>query len=142
MVQRLMHIGATQKDLLEVFSKQIRSKLEFAAPVWTSNLTKKDSLKIERIQKAFCTILKGQQYHSYTKTLKELNLEKLSTRRKNISKKFATRCSLHSKYRNWFKINKQKGPNTRSKKNKFEVVKGKKKLNNGPIAYFTKLLNE
>ena len=40
MIKRLKNYGANLNDLKEVFFKQIRTVLEFGAPVWNSGLTK------------------------------------------------------------------------------------------------------
>ena len=47
MLRRLKPLGASEADLLDIYEKQIRCILEFAAAVWTSGLTN-DEEKIDR----------------------------------------------------------------------------------------------
>ena len=39
-------MGASRKQLIDVYNKQVRSILEFAAPVWSGGLTESESNKI------------------------------------------------------------------------------------------------
>ena len=48
----LKQLGASDKQLVEVYIKQARRVLELAVPVWHSSLTVADKLNIERVQKA------------------------------------------------------------------------------------------
>ena len=43
-LRRLRILGASREDLMDVYCKQIRSILEYAAPVWHSSLTGEDRL--------------------------------------------------------------------------------------------------
>ena len=105
MLRRLKNLGASQKDLLDVYIKQIRSLAEFAVPVWNSSLTGDDIVNLERIQKTALHIILGQEYKSYSSALKTTGLEKLSERRKKICLKFAKRAQKHPKFSKWFKAN-------------------------------------
>ena len=62
-----------------IYQKQIRSILEFGAPVCTSGLTKVVSLELERVQKSFLHIAHGGKY--YYEALKIVKLESLEARR-------------------------------------------------------------
>ena len=46
-LKRLKRLGATSKDLIDVYNKQIRSLLEFSATLWHPSLTETDRMKIE-----------------------------------------------------------------------------------------------
>ena len=50
-IRRLKNLGASIEDLLDIYCKQIRSILEFAAPVWHPALTGEDIIKIENVDK-------------------------------------------------------------------------------------------
>ena len=63
-LRRLKKLGASQADLIEVYSKQIRSLAEFAVPVWNSSLTGEDVVKLERLQKIAFHIILGEDYRS------------------------------------------------------------------------------
>ena len=81
MVKRLKLNGASLDDMTDVYVKQIRSILEFGAPVWNSNLTQDDVSSIERVQKSFLYIVLGQRYKNYESALGLVNLESLEQRR-------------------------------------------------------------
>ena len=140
-LKRLRKLGATTDDLMDVYTKQIRSLVEFAAPVWHSNLTGEDRLKIERVQKSALSIILGEQYYSYRSALKHLRLESLYTRRVRLCKKFAKKSQKHSKFAKWFKPN-TRITVTRAKGSKFcEVHCRTERFKNSPISFLTKLLN-
>ena len=50
-LRRLHHLNLSIFDLYDVYTKEIRSLLEFAVPVWHSGLTRKQSASIEAVQK-------------------------------------------------------------------------------------------
>ena len=62
MLRRLKPLGATTKEILEVFDKQIRCIAEFASLVWTAGLTADESNQIERIQKCAFSITLAESY--------------------------------------------------------------------------------
>ena len=74
MVKLLKNHGATLDDLTEIYTKQIRSILEFGVPVWNSGLTKADSAEIDRVQKAFLNIALGINYQNHENSLKLANI--------------------------------------------------------------------
>ena len=52
-------------QLFDVYTKEIRSILEMAVPVWHSGLTNKQTADIESIQKVAMQIILQQNYISY-----------------------------------------------------------------------------
>ena len=141
-LRRLKQLGASNKDLIDVYCKQIRSIAEFAAPVWNSSLTGEDIVKLERIQKIAFHIILGDEYYSYTSALKILGMEKLSQRRKQLCLKFAKRALKSEKFRKWFKTS---IPNlrTRNQKPKFcDVFSRTARFEKSSISYLTRLLNQ
>ena len=142
MVQRLKLNGANLDDLTDVYTKQIRSVLEFGAPVWNSNLTQEEVASIERVQKSYLHIVLGAQYHSYESALKTANLESLEERRTQLCLKFAIKASKHPKHQNWFVGNTPSGADTRSEKVNFRPPLCRlKRYVKSPIPYLTNLLN-
>ena len=71
-LRRLKKLEANHSDLLDVYFKQIRSIVEFAAPVWNSALTGVDIAKLERIQKTALHVILSQDYSSYSSALRAL----------------------------------------------------------------------
>ena len=92
-------------DLLDIYCKQIRSLLEYAAPVWNSSLTGEDVINLERVQKTVLHIILGDRYSSYTSALKATGLVKLSVRRRKLSLTFAKKAQKNPKFTNWFQPN-------------------------------------
>ena len=140
-LRRLKRLGASHTDLLEFYSKQIRSVAEFAVPVWNSSITGEDVVKLERLQKIAFHIILGEDYRSYTSALKSLGLQKLSTRRRKICLTFAKKSQKHSKFNKWFKPCPSVA--TRRKRPKFyEIYSKKVRFDKSPLSYLTKLLNQ
>ena len=140
MLRRLRKLGANQGDLLEVYTKQIRSLAEYGVPVWNSALTGEDIVSLERIQKTALHIILGSEYKSYSSALKSTGLDKLSERRKKICIKFAKRAQKHSKFSSWFKPNTR--TNSRLQQPKFcQPVYRTERFRKSPICYLTNLLN-
>ena len=75
--------------LKQIYYSRIRCKLEQSAAVWSSSLTRKNSDDLERVQKSAVRIIFGKPYESYSQTLKELGIMRLSARREIICLKFA-----------------------------------------------------
>ena len=73
-IRRLKYLGADQCDLVDIFTKQIRSVLELAVPVCNNGITLVEQQDIERIQKSAAHIILGAQYESYNIALKTLGL--------------------------------------------------------------------
>ena len=81
-------MGFDNDFILDVYFKEIRSILEYCAPVWSGGILKKDSLKIEKIQKSVLRILLKGQYSSYTQSCENFNIEKLHDRRQKLCERF------------------------------------------------------
>ena len=94
-IKRLVNHGATLNDLIDVYTKQVRSILEFGVPVWNSSLTKQQSLEFERVQKAFHHIALGNLYSDYKSALGITGLETLETRRLKLCINFSKKASKH-----------------------------------------------
>ncbi len=78
--------GVSQNDLLNVFLSVIRPVLEYACPVWHTNLTQYLSEHIETVQKrALRVIFPG---HSYDEILHITDLPTLNQRREQLCKEY------------------------------------------------------
>ena len=89
MLRRLKYLGAENVDLVDIYTKQIRSLLELAVPAWQGAITQGERIEIERVQKCALRIILGEGYESYKIALGEFNLEDLESRRMKLSLKFA-----------------------------------------------------
>ena len=140
-IRRLKKHGANDDDLLDVYTKQVRSVVEFGVPVWNSGLTLEEVNNIERIQKTFLHILLGNKYTNYNSALLSSGLERLSVRRTNLCKKFAQKTQRSDKYSHWFKAN-HKQSITRRVGSKYILPRYKhERFRKSPIFYLTSLLN-
>ena len=142
LIRRLKSLGAERTTLVDIFIKQIRSVLEFGAPVWQSNISQQEKYDIERVQKSFCKILLGHEYSTYENALETLQLDNLDSRRMQLSLSFALKAEKNSKFKHWFKPNLKKCV-TRSKPPKYVPVFGNhSRFQKSPLSYLTQLLNE
>ena len=71
-------------DIVYIYCLVIRSVLEYACPVWHPGFTSKLSKDIERVQKRWLRIIFLQL--SYSEALDKYGLNRLDTRREEISK--------------------------------------------------------
>ena len=67
----------------DVYTKEVRSLLELAVPVWHSGLTKHQSAQIERIHKTSLRIILDEEYATYEDVCTQFDIEYLELRRKN-----------------------------------------------------------
>ena len=142
MLRRLKTLGADNWDLKEIYITQIRSVLEYAAPVWHPSITGDMRHKLERIQKSALHIILAENYKSYSSACKTLKLETLHSRREFLCKKFARKSFKNPKFQKWFKLNNLE-TKTRFKQPKLlNVVSRTNRFRNSPISYFTNLLNK
>ena len=86
MLYQLKRAGINQSDLLRIYTSVIRPVLEYACPVWSTNLPVYLSEYIEMVQKrALKSIYPGS---TYVEVLVKVNLPTLSARRKELCKKY------------------------------------------------------
>ena len=90
-LRRLKNLGASTDILVDLYEKQIRSILEYAAPAWSPMITMENSNDIERVQKCAFFIIFGP--NSYSKTL--LSAQKMTQmeRRQTLCQKFSVKNS-------------------------------------------------
>ena len=88
-LRRLKNLGISNDVIYDVYIKEIRSILEFGAPVWSGGISSKDSDRIETIQKRAFKIILQDLYTDYDSACEYLKTEKLQQRRLKICLKFA-----------------------------------------------------
>ena len=141
MLRRLKNLGANEKDLVDVYLKQIRCVMELAVPAWQSAISQAERQDLERIQKSACHIILGRNYTSYKHALKLLKLDTLESRRIKLSLKFGLKAENHKKFKNWFKPS-EVNHKTRSINPKYCSVRANHtRFAKSPLSYLTKLLN-
>ena len=102
MIRRLKNLGANSEELVDCYTKQARSVLEYCAVVWHAGLSAVNRLDIERVQKTACAIILGKKYFSYKSALATLKLERPDSRRDVLALKFAKKSLKSEKYSSWF----------------------------------------
>ena len=142
LLRRLKTMGASTTTLLDVYCKQVRSVLEFAAVVWDSGLTLENTTQIERAQKSAFAIILGAEYKSYNEACTRLSMETLAKRRKKLSLNFATNPVKHPVHKSWFLEN-DSARQTRSVKQPFKPAQARTtRFLKSAIPYLTELLNQ
>ena len=91
LIRNMRKSGLSQKELVDAYTKEVRSLLELAVPVWHSSLTAQESHQIERVQKSALSAILCNSDISYSKALKVTKLETLSSRRAKMILKFITK---------------------------------------------------
>ena len=105
---------------------------------WDSAITDIERRKIERVQRLALSLIFGRNM-SYEKLLSMSGVERLETRRKRISLKFAMKAIKHPKFKSWFK---QIEPKQTGDRAHYETNLGRqKRILKSPIPYLTNLLN-
>ena len=74
---------------MELYKLFIRQGLEFAAPLWTFALSKRNKEQLEKIQSQITNLILGHNNLSYFERLRELKLESLDQRRTNLTESFS-----------------------------------------------------
>ena len=141
-ISRLKSAGVKNDDIFHFYNMKIRSVLEYAAPVFTSMLTKEEINDIERIQKIVLKIILGEQYPSYELACSQVNTITLEERRKQLSLKFALACLKNPLHTHLFKQRISPYYKLRNLTS-FEVpFCHTERYASSPIPYLTGLLNE
>ena len=89
LLRRLQPLGLSAMELFDVYSKEVRSILEYAVPVWHAAISKKENSEIESIQKLAFRMILGHSYKSYTDACAMFSTETLEQRRQKICHRFA-----------------------------------------------------
>ena len=89
MLRRLLHFNLSSFELFDVYTKEVRSILEYAVPVWHPGLTRKQSSEIEAVQKTSFKIILRQRYSDYTSACAFFKTDTLEERRQQLCLRFA-----------------------------------------------------
>ena len=55
-------MGASRATLLDVYIKQVRSVVEYAAVVWNGGIILDNVAQLERVQRSAFSVILGKQY--------------------------------------------------------------------------------
>ena len=138
-LRRLKSFNLEKTILFDVYTKEIRSIVELAVPVWHSSLTVSQSNSIEQVQKLSFKIILGNQYNSYPEAIQFFGTSTLKERRLTLCKKFALKNVKSDK--SLFKLcdlNSQ----TRSKKKVHEFKCNTTRFERSSLPFLAKLINQ
>jgi hypothetical protein len=144
MLKLLKRFNLPLDDLVTIFTGFVRPLAEYAAPVWHSGLTVKESDALERIQKRACKIIKGKHYTSYEQALDEFGIIPLCDRREKLSLSFFRSIMSSEQFSSWVppmrsEVHKKGLRNS----NKLTIPKFKTtRCRNSPLFYMTDLYNK
>ena len=111
-LRRLKQMKMSNEFIIDVYIKELRSKLEQAVPVWNAGLTKAQDKSIERVQKTALSIIFGIYINrdNYARACSIAGIETLAERRKALSLNYGLKNfkSKHSsKHKNGYKERKE-----------------------------------
>ena len=144
MLRSLKRFGFDQDKLTVVYKSYVRPIIEYADVVWHSGLTHKQAGDLEHIQRRACRTILGRQFTTYTESIKQCNLDRLSERRVDHCLKFAKGLVDNPRTSHLLPPTRisTNGRNLRNA-NKFSQPKIKtNRFKQSPIPYFVSLLNK
>ena len=59
-LKRLVNLGASRPILVDTYTKQVRTVLEYGVPVWHSSLTLQQKSQLESVQKTSMKVILGR----------------------------------------------------------------------------------
>ena len=144
MLRTLKKFDFTQDELAIVFKSYLRPILEYAAVVWHSSITSKQSNDIERIQNRACKIILGRNYSSYENAITTCNLDSLIDRRETLCLKFATGLASNVRTEHLIPPTRMEihGRNLRNSSAISQIRTRTSRFYNSPVPYFINLLNQ
>ena len=135
-------MGLEHEFLVDVYTKEIRSLLEYAAAVWHGGITLDQSKDIEYIQRLAVSIILNDWSLPYFVKCTLLNIEPLYLRRPAIVLSFAQRTAKNQNHKSFFKKMDNKSYNTRSQTNLYKEVKcNSERFYKSPLPSLTRALN-
>ena len=136
-------LGASRETLLEQYISICRSVLETDVAVFAGGLSKSNIADIEHVQKAAFKIILKNDYVNYEQALSVVDQLTLEERREILSLKFAKKCAVHPKLKEYFrkkKVNKTKTM-VPAPEVYFEPWSNSARGATNPIIYLIRLLN-
>ena len=113
--------------------------MEFGAPAWDGALSRRDGIRLERVQRTDLRIIFACKWGSFSKFLEDNNIEKLDSRRKKLVLNFAKKALSHDKFKSWFKPTDNVNMFNRTK---YEpAIARTVNLRRSPIPHLTNILN-
>ena len=140
--------------LLNAWKVLLRPITEYASPLWHSGLSKRDSNKLESLQKRAVGIILGTFYKehkrfyivggqpvSYESALTYLKLPSLAERREILTTKFAIQTFKNERHNDFFERKSNYRPGSRHKPSIQEHTCTTERYRNAPIPAMSRILN-
>ena len=141
-LHKISEFGASNSDMVTIYTSYIRSVLEQSCTIWHSSLTVEDSEDIERLQKCDLKVILKHNYSTYEEALETLMLAKLSDRRVKLCQKFARNCAKNPLTSDLFpKANKDR-PKTRKQEEYVVTFANTERLKQSAVPFLQRLLNQ
>ena len=80
LLRSVYSFGATNEEMVHLWTVFCRSVLEQSCTVWHSSLTNENIEDLERTQKTFCKLILRERYKTYEDSMIYLNLDSLHQR--------------------------------------------------------------
>jgi len=141
-LKRLRRAGVPLPDLITVYCGYIRPTLEYATPCWNAGLTRRESDRIERVQKRACRVMLGRQYLSYSDALLTLDLQSLSQRRLTLCQDFALAVTKAGRHAPWLPPARNPSHHMQLRHTRqYKLPTGTKRYLSSPVPTILNLLN-
>ena len=135
-IRKLYEFNVPVPDLVNIYTLYVRSVLEFNCCVWHFNITQEETHDIERVQKNSLRLILKENYTSYESALEATNLHTLETRRLELCKRFAVKCTKNQRTSNMFPLD------ITRHSNKYQVMFARnERLLNSAIPQMQRILN-
>ena len=143
LLRKVASFGTNIDDLKTVYILYIRSILEQSATVWHSSLTQENVSDLERVQRSALKVILQDKYKGYERSLAQLGLETLSSRREQMCLAFAQKCTKNKKMKHMFPLSQKNHQMNTRDEGKYRVYHANTdRLKNSAIIYMQNLLNE
>ena len=143
LLHKVASFTSSKEEKKIIYYSYIRSILEQSCVLWHSSLTIENSNDLERVQKAACKIILGNQYSNYDQALYQLSMDSLKIRRLKLCRRFAVKCLNNDKTFKLFPLNKKKHMMKTKKFEKFKVkFANTSRVKNSAIPQMQRLLNQ
>ena len=142
LLRGVQSFGASNQEMVHLWTVFCRSVLEQSCVVWHSSLTQDNTDDLERTQKTFCKLVLREKYQTYENSLLLLNLDSLYERRQFLCLKFAKSGIKYDKLNDLLpQLEKQHDMKTRNQ-DKYKVdFANTGRLKNASIITMQNLLN-
>ena len=140
----LRHLKRAKLDtdkLVRVYCAMIRPCMEYMSAVMHSQLTKTQSLALERMQAIALKTIFGW-HRSYRECREQSGLDSLNERRHRATLSFAKKCLTSERFRKWFPENTESQYNLRRRERYVVDFARHERLKKAPIHYMRRLLND